>query len=197
MAGWTSKQRQIAGMACKHAGLDDAARKLVLRQFPNALLPGSKEPSSTSEMLTQRDFERFMAIVEDRAGGHLRGFTSGYWQEKAGLRSQVASERMAAKIRALYADYQAQPPEVDGGRYRLDGLVYRMSGQTTSAPEEMTPKDAWNLIEMLKALIARRGEPQPPKPRDRQPRLFSNLDPVGATSAGAGFQVVEADEIPF
>jgi len=204
---WTKTQKQIAVMAGRQAGLDEDMRKLILRQFPNAFnnraqgpalndgdsggrphpnpLPGgegerdSGGPSSTSPRLNNADFERFMAIVEDRAGGRILHFTPGYWQDKAGSRSAVANERMGAKIRALYRDYQAQ--DSGGGRYRLDGLVWRFSGGRTSKVEELKPKEAWNLIEMLKALVAKRGPVPEAKPSALQERLFSERELPGLT----------------
>lgn len=183
---WTDKQKQIAVRACRQAGLDDAARMMLLRQIRNAMFTSAgvpaNDPSSTSSKLTNADFERFMAIVEDRAGGRVLNFSQNYWQEKAGSRSDNVNERMAWKIKELYRVYESQQAGgLEGhGIYGLEGLVSRFSSHRTRELDELTPKEAWNLIEMLKIVVSRRGEPAPPEVRDRQERLFSDRELPGA-----------------
>jgi hypothetical protein len=210
---WTKKQRQIAGMACRDAGIDDAARKLLLRQLPNAMFNAGGvpvgDPSSTSPRLSQADFERFMAVIEDRAGGKLLNYSAHYWQDKAGSRSTVANERMTTKIMSLYREYESQEcGGLDGhGIYGLDGLVRRFSNQRTAVIEELQPKEAWNLIEMLKAVIARRGSSKPDA-RPQQRRLFSDCEPeahrprqtarsIAIADVGGDVDSLGDDEIPF
>jgi|GEM_PF-1811393 len=185
---WSKKQKQIAGMACGQAGVDNDARKLILRQFRNAFfnvqgMPVS-DPTSTSSKLENKDFERFMAILEDRAGGRILHFTPNYFQEKAGTRSDSVNERMAWKIRELYRTYESQKAGgLEGhGIYGLDGLVSRFSSHRTRELDELTPKEAWNLIEMLKALVDRRGEPAKPTPVERQQRMFSDQESPALTT---------------
>jgi hypothetical protein len=213
---WSKKQKQIAGMACGQAGVDNDARKLILRQFRNAFfnvqgMPVS-DPTSTSSKLENKDFERFMAILEDRAGGRVLNFSPNYWQEKAGSRSDNVNERMAWKARELYRTYESQ--QAGGlhghGIYGLDGLVSRFSAHRTRVLEELTPKEAWNLVEMLKDLVSRRGEPATTKEEERQERLFSDREtPAFSTVSPAPAapprkrmarqpqKVLETEDIPF
>lgn len=93
---WTKKQKTTAVIACKAARISDEHRKLILRQFWNAMFDAhgnqSDAPSSTSSRLTNADFECFMAIVERTAGGRLalpsHSYAAGHWQSKADDRCQ-------------------------------------------------------------------------------------------------------------
>lgn len=201
---WSNKQKQIAVRACRQAGIDDAVRKLLLRQLPHAVVDG--QPTSTAGALDNKDFERFMALVEDRAGGKVLHFTSSYWGDKAASRSTSASERQAHKINLLYREYSSQDAGglTGHGIYGLTGLVRRMSAQRTGRIEELTPSEAHNLIELLGALIKRRGLV---RDQQRQQRLFSDFDPTAGTPGTPGRSrrrrnlkhppALTADEIPF
>lgn len=207
--GWSNKQKQIAGMACTEAGIDDAERKFILRQFRRAMFDrdgnAATEPSSTSPKLTNADFERFMAIVEDRAGGKVLHFTAGYWQGKSASRSTHASERQAHRIHELYDQFARQTAGgLRGhGTYGLDGLIRRVSNGRTHVPEKLTPREGHNMIEMLSDLIRRRGPASPPS-AERQARLFSDHEPADRyTTVGPppkqrrGRRHMTDDDIPF
>lgn len=101
---WTNTQKQTAMIACRAAGIDDAQRLLILRQFPRAMEGGRY--TSTSSHLQQQDFERFMAIIESQAGGELDGWPVGYWSRKAGdqthrLRRKVLADAQQFECRGL------------------------------------------------------------------------------------------------
>jgi len=88
---WSKKQKMIAVLACKSAGIGDEHRKLILRQFDNAMHDGKGkrqgDPSSTSRQLTNADFEQFMAIIERHANGQVKAgrqtYTKHDWLNKA------------------------------------------------------------------------------------------------------------------
>ena len=85
---WSDQQKQIAARAAAAAGMDDDARKFVLRQFPNSLFDRKGQatgtPSSTSSRLNQGDFEHYMAIVERGCPNEtVLTFPRGYWMRKA------------------------------------------------------------------------------------------------------------------
>lgn len=98
---WSSQQRQLAARAWKQTGQDSDLRKLFLRQFPHARFDEngvpSDEPSSKSPKLTQTDMEDYMSRVELMAGGQLKGFSRGYWQE----RWEKEGGRLAWKIQEI------------------------------------------------------------------------------------------------
>lgn len=208
---WTAKQKQTAVIICKQVGIDNDIRKLILRQLPNAIPSGGGEPSSTAKALNQRDFERFMAIVEDRAGGKLNGFDRGHFASKVASQSTNASERQAQKIRELYDELCARGGKLPGaGIYGFDGLVRKVTNNRTVALEQLTPREASNMIGMLQAMISRR-RPAAADPKERQSRMFSDHEltaaGVGGTPQLAGRKVqpeddpltraMAGDEIPF
>jgi hypothetical protein len=78
---WSKDQKRVAAVAARSAGLDDEARRLVLRQFPRAVHRG--RVTSTSPRLNQSDFEQYMAILERSAGGRLDRWPPHHWQRKA------------------------------------------------------------------------------------------------------------------
>lgn len=104
---WSNKQKAIAATACKRAGVSDEHRRLVLRQFENAMFDAEgrrcDEPTSRSKRLTNADFEQFMAIVERSAGGTVEGYAHHHWQRKADdylHRMRHRAERIAQQLEA-------------------------------------------------------------------------------------------------
>lgn len=79
---WTNKQKQLAARACQSAGISEEQRRdLILRNFANAHDCG--RITSTAPKLNAKDFEAFMSIVENFAGGQVLHFTRDYWRAAA------------------------------------------------------------------------------------------------------------------
>lgn len=98
----------------------------------------------TCKALTEGAFEDCMAVLEDSGFvDQLHG--PRYWRKKAA--GQGAADRMAHKVRELW--------EESDRRYPLDALVKRFSAGRTMTPEQLHPREAWNLIEMLKSCAER------------------------------------------
>ena len=76
---WTNQQKQIAARACKAAGIGEEHRRLILMNIDHARMPDGRV-TSTAPKLNNADFEQFMAIVEQAAGGQVLHFTQDYWQ---------------------------------------------------------------------------------------------------------------------
>lgn len=90
--------------------------------------------------------EDVMAVLEDMGfDGHPAGKT--YWRDKVRARGSFCGARMAFRIREL----------TDEQRYELAGLCRRFSGDRTYDVERLYPREAWKLIEMLKAVAKRQG----------------------------------------
>jgi hypothetical protein len=118
---WTKTQIQIAARACRDGGIADEHRKLILRQLPHALFDrsggASKAPSSTSAKLTNSDFERFMATVEDYCGGQVkipgRGrvylYVRGHWSVRSSDPSRRLRHKAGELVRRLEADGRLEP----------------------------------------------------------------------------------------
>lgn len=100
---------------------------------------------ASSKDLDNAGVEDVMAVFEDMGfDSHPRGKT--YWRDKVKRRaSGRGGERQVDLIRRLAA----------GHRYSLEALCLRFSGQRTENVEKLTSREAWSLIEMLKATAAR------------------------------------------
>jgi hypothetical protein len=154
---WTKLQIKTAAIAARQAGLDDAARYLVLRQIPNAKYDrtgkASHDPSSTSKRLTNLDFEQYMAIVEAHAGGRLKDFPTGYWRGKAG--DELARMRhFALAIGAAFSRNGVQ-----GWHEPLKAFetwIKRSVNPEKDAVEQLNYDELDKLINGLKAVATRR-----------------------------------------
>jgi len=134
---WSKRQKMIAVTTCREARLEDEHRKLILRQLPNAMHDAngkrSKEPSSTSSKLTQRDFEQFMAIIERGAGGKLLHHSKGYWQRKA----DDAAHRMRYRVQQISRQLEAQGLLVADGVGLAGFIEKRIAGGRTHRLEDL------------------------------------------------------------
>ncbi len=80
---WTNTQKQIAARACIAARISDEQRRdMILRNFERAHTANGSI-TSTAPRLTNGDFEQFMAIVENFAGGRVLHYPRGHWQAAA------------------------------------------------------------------------------------------------------------------
>lgn len=141
----------------RHCGLNDAAYRVLLHNVAGV--------QSTLD-LDNAGVEDVMAVLEDSGfNRHPKG--PRYWRDTVATRGASCPRRMAHKIK----DLAAQP---GGIRYDLPALCRQHSGQRTGVVEELTPREAWKLIEMLKAVVVREEK----KPAKREgltpsPSLFA------------------------
>lgn len=99
---------------------------------------------ATAKDLTNKTFEDVMAVLEDMGFADTApGHGPRYWRKKAD--GSGSRDRMAHKIKEAAADQ----------RYELAALCLRFSAHRTNDPEQLHPREAWNLIEMLKEVAAR------------------------------------------
>jgi hypothetical protein len=177
----TSLQTRLIHIAAKQVDLSDLQYRLLLKNVAGV---------DSSKMLTQAGFEDVMAVLEDMgfrdtAHAPARAARGDYWRGKVAVRGQQCGGRMVHKIREL-AERQS--------KYTLIGLCHLASQYRAADPEHLRPREAWNLIEMLKDVIKRTGN---------QPALFppatSNQQPATspATSLENGVSHAPADAIPF
>jgi hypothetical protein len=136
----TPQQLRIIHAAARHTGLIDAESDATRYR----LLLKNVADVETSKALTQAGFEDVMAVMEDMGYRHHHAGET-YWRDKVGARGSTCGERMLFKIEQLAAR----------SRYELTALVLRHSGNRTERAAELLPREAWNLIEMLKAAAAR------------------------------------------
>lgn len=145
-------QVRLVKLAQRAAKVQEADYRTVLRTAGGGV--------ESSKDLDQAGFERVMAYFE------CLGFVDsvhgeGHWSARWERRGVVASERQVRLILRLAED----------SRYELPALCLRFSGQQSSRPEGLTPRQAYALIEMLKASAAREtdGPGQCGPPRLRPP----------------------------
>jgi hypothetical protein len=126
-----------------------------------ALLWNTAGVASCKE-LSQSQFEDCMAVLED--SGFRQPMPPGiapqedYWRSRVRQRSQFASPRFVWLIHKLFDDYRAPTRHLTfevAGQYKLAGLVRNASRDRTEDPRQLQPREAWNLIETLKAIVAR------------------------------------------
>jgi hypothetical protein len=156
--------------------------KFSREQYHTMLKNVAGVDSSRDPAFTNEAFERCMALCEQH-GFEDRCHGAGYWQGKFEDRAGRASHQQVHKLREL----------ADQTRYPLAPMSRKFSGNRTDTPSELTPREAWNLIEAYKKIIARDGETgkadvspdagstpaRTRAPRRRQPGLFgddSNAD---------------------
>jgi hypothetical protein len=129
----TTKQLRVIHVMRKDADLNDAQYRTVLRSVAGV---------SSSKDLDQEGFERTMAAMEGYGGDDRCGT---YWRDRQAAREGLCGERAFFKIRQL----------IPHQRYSLESLVWRFSEGRSEDPRCLQPREAWNLIEMLKAVIER------------------------------------------
>ena len=99
-----------------------------------------------------------MAVIED-SGFRERDKPADYWRGIVRRRGTSCSPRMARKIFALGEE----------SRYEIPALCLRFSGHRTAVVDELEPREAWNLIEMLKASNDREGAENAPSTQAELP----------------------------
>lgn len=129
---WTNTQKHTGFLGCHAAGISEAQRHMILRQFDNARGRDGKI-SSTAPKLTSRDFEQFMAIVERHAGGKLLDFTAGYWQGCA----EDGLSRMRSRAEKLVEVLEAAGCLAAGGVGLAGWISKCVSGGETDRLEDL------------------------------------------------------------
>lgn len=142
----TPDQIKIIKIAQKQVGMDGARYRLML-----ANVGGVK----SCRDLDNASFEDCMEILEEMGFSHYGVGGGFYWREKVRRRGQFANERMLHKINELYASYLATPPEGLHGHYAFSRLIRRATNERCESLDKLAPAEAWKLIEMLKAILAR------------------------------------------
>ena len=139
---------------------------------------------TTCKDLTNAAYEDCMAILEDMGYRQMerespdsppQPAAPNYWRLKVAQRGTKANARLINKICTLYQEYLAaaalhgetrgvagsptDPPRLEARIYDLPGLVRRVSQDRTPVPDQLTPREAFNLIECLKSIFARVHHP--------------------------------------
>jgi hypothetical protein len=133
----TSQQLKLIHLAYRQAKLTEGQYRIILAN--TAGVESAKE-------LDNVGFEDVMAVIEDSGFADTKG--SDYWRDKVRRRGCEPGARMRRKILMLAQDC----------KYPLGALVRRFSDKRTDDVEQLYPREAWKLIEGLKAMVAREPE---------------------------------------
>ena len=166
----TKAQIQIVQIARRKVGLNEPQYRMLLANVAGV--------QSTTQ-LDNRSVEDVMDVLEGM-GFVDRKHGAGYWGLKVRRRGCFPGERMLRKIEAMATET----------KYPLPALVRRMSSKRTDRVSQLLPREAWMLIEALKAIIER-GEADAADEMERQ----LSIEP-GAYKPEPIAQTVE-DDIPF
>ena len=169
----THRQLYLIHKAARAVNLIDADKN---EQRYRMLLKNTAGVDSAKD-LNQAQFEDVMAVLEDE--GFRGGGSPTYWRDKVAARGSQANARQLKLINDLHA---ANP------RYALAALCKRFSSDRVDRPERLYPREAWKLIEMLKASNAREAAPTLTRRRAEQPVLFPGADDKPTTTATAVMQ---------
>ncbi len=133
----TPLQTKIIHIAKKQANLTDEQYRQILADTAGV---------SSSRLLTNDGFENVMAVLEG-LGFRERDKPGDYWRRRSNAKGEGIDSRVAWKIRELAKE----------SIYELATLVYRHSHHRTREVEQLYPKEAWEIIEMLKKSNEREG----------------------------------------
>jgi hypothetical protein len=152
---WSNQQKQIAVRACKAAGISDEQRRdMILRNIDHARLPDGRVTSAAPK-LNNADFEQFMAIVEQAAGGQILHFTRDYWVKSAA----DSLSRLRYKAKSLAAELEAAGHLVPHGVGLAGWIEKRVSQGATNRLEELDYQQLRALIVGLSAYGRQRADP--------------------------------------
>ncbi len=154
----TPDQIKLVRIAQRDRKLTDPAYRVMLLNVAGV--------RSTTE-LTNEGVEDVMDVLEG-LGFADRVHGAGYWGGKVAARGRFANARMVHKIRSL-------AESVD--RYPLAAMCHNQSDGRVDAPELLTPREAWRLIEAYKAIGAREaGLPTAAVPPPGPPAAEADAD---------------------
>jgi hypothetical protein len=130
------KIHQAAGQIRKlNPAFDDAAYRTALRSIAGV---------ESSKQLDNASFEQVMGFLESIGFREPNG-RADYWRTKAARNARYATDRQLRLIEELASKTA----------YNLSGLCIRHSHNRTEHPAQLYPREAWNLIEALKAIVTR------------------------------------------
>jgi len=131
---------RVAGLREKNV---DGRYRLLLAQYkqPNG------RPVKSCKQLNNSQLEDLLAICEAH-GWRMPGKTETFYREKVFKNSDYASYAQREAIKHLAGDLGWQD-------YQLAGMLRRMTGEKKTSLIQLTPAEAYNIIEALKIMLGR------------------------------------------
>ncbi|MCE5184959.1 MAG: regulatory protein GemA [Planctomycetaceae bacterium] len=137
--------------AARKAGLRNGSRRerydLVLRQYRNR----KGEPVTSCKELTDQQIDDFLAICES-LGWRYPGKSETYCRDKAAQSSNHTSYGQMEAIKHLSGDLGF----ASGGNSCLAKFISRMTHGRCDNTVQLSRREAYNVIEALKAILERR-----------------------------------------
>jgi len=184
----STPQLKLIHLARRQTGMEDADYRTGLRSIAGV---------ESSKDLTLTSFEDILAWLESCGFRDTRG--ERYWRDLVDRRSRAANPRQMHIINALAAQLAAKQVT-----YPLKFFVLQMSGQRTDKAEHLTPHEAEQVIEALKAISRRPARPEPARPEAAKPAEKKNpvarcVSPVSSSASPASLRepYLSDLDIPF
>jgi hypothetical protein len=150
---------------------DDAYRLALVQRGGVATLPPS------SKQLSPAGFERMMAMFESMGWrDSLPGRRHDHWRTLVARRGHYASPQQIRFIAGLHKQLRGL-----GTEYDLNGLCRRMTKGRVDSVDDLNPKEAYDLTEMLKKAIDRTQ----PRSSGVSPEEPASVTPPTAAASGA------------
>ncbi|MBC8107734.1 MAG: DUF1018 domain-containing protein [Anaerolineae bacterium] len=140
----TPLQLRMIHIASRQVGLNDRQYRMVLQSIAQV---------DSAKYLDNVQIEDVMAVFEEK-GFRQKGQPEDYWRQKVTQRGRFANARMVHKIESLGRSV----------RYCVPAMCERFSKGRAQTPGQLTPHEAYGLIEALKDIYQREQLP------DRQER---------------------------
>jgi len=145
--GWTQAQLGRVTRYRRLAGMTAAQVDILVREVSGWL-------SVRGPQLTERDFDRLMQLLEERAEAHLKargkpwpkGMQPRYWR----TRNAGCSTRLTKKLRDLWTALQPHLPEESRTDGYLAGIVTQATGYPCRTPWGLQVFQVLPTIEALK-----------------------------------------------
>jgi hypothetical protein len=140
-------QIMLIQMAVKQAGIrlpkEDGRYRLLLAQYKQP----SGRPVTSCKQLNNSQLEDLLAICEAH-GWRMPGKPEDYFRKKVMLQGDYSSFAQQEAIKHLAGDLGWSIPQVNG-------LINKMTGGQVLCITNLLPKQAWAVIEALKAILGR------------------------------------------
>jgi hypothetical protein len=168
----TPDQIRNIHVAYRSLGWTDSQYRMALRNVAGV---------ESCKALSNAQYEDVMAILEQSGFSQRKDgveISSTYWRDK------VASRGARATDREIHLIMQLHHQQLPHHGYELPGLVSHATKERTADVRQLTPGEAFDLIEMLKAICSRQSPPVPPTPL-APPAPSSVASPVVPTPSSA------------
>lgn len=144
----TIKQIRLVKLAARAAGLiteaGDGRYRLLLGQYRQ----GSGSPVTSCKQLTTENLEDFLAICEAN-GWRMPGKPEDFYRQKVAKQTDYANFSMQSAIKHLAGD-------LGWNDIQLSGMLKRMTNDVVDDVALLNPREAYKVIEALKAMVQRK-----------------------------------------